>query len=299
MIRCASSALYLCGVLSAQTFTQRGFLDTQLWLYPQTSPNDSGNAVDGMLLRYEPSWKPNTWLKLNASFDARVDTHDEVDRSLRIDWRDRTLERPALSIRRLSAIVTKGRFTAEVGKQFIRWGKADILNPTDRFAPKDFLNVVDTEILAVTALRLTYDTGADSFDVVWQPLFTPSRTPLLNQRWTVIPAAIQIEDLGANYPGRSAFGARWNHTGAGYELSLSYYDGFNNLPLFAAQPIPPGVAIKRFYPPLRFYGADAAVPLNGSRSKPRKATTLRPTSRKTNTSSTSSNSNGKCTSGRS
>jgi len=266
VIRCAGKAvLFFWSVLAAQTFTQRGFIDTQLWLYPETAPNDSGSAVDGMLLRYEPSWRPVSWLKLNASFDARVDTHDEVDRSLRLDWRDRTVERSALSVRRLSAIVTKGKLTAEFGKQFIRWGKADILNPTDRFAPKDFLNVVDTEIFAVTAARLTYDTGTDSFDIVWQPLFTPGRTPLINQRWTVLPAGaagVQFDDLGAQYPGRSAFGARWNHTGSGYELSLSYYDGFNNLPLFNSAFAPPAcVSIERVYPPLRFYGADAAVPM--------------------------------------
>ena len=30
----------------------------------------------------------------------------------------------------------------EAGKQLIRWGKTDILNPTDRFAPRDFLTVL-------------------------------------------------------------------------------------------------------------------------------------------------------------
>ena len=49
--------------------------------------------------------------------------------------------------------MARGRFTLDAGKQFIRWGKADIVNPTDRFAPKDFLNVVDAEFLAVTGLR--------------------------------------------------------------------------------------------------------------------------------------------------
>ena len=39
------------------------------------------------------------------------------------------------------------RSTIEVGRQLVRWGKADILNPTDRFAPRDFLNVVHNEYL--------------------------------------------------------------------------------------------------------------------------------------------------------
>ncbi len=34
---------------------------------------------------------------------------------------------------------------------FIRWGRADILNPTDRFAPRDFMNVIDPDFLPVLA----------------------------------------------------------------------------------------------------------------------------------------------------
>jgi hypothetical protein len=250
--------------LHAQTFSERGYLETRLTLYPETAQNDSGHAVFESLLRYEPSWKPKPWFKLNASFDARVDTHDQVDRSLHPNWPDRSIERPALSVRRLSAIVSHGKFTAEIGKQFVRWGKADILNPTDRFAPKDFLSVIDTQVLAITAARLTYNTGSDSFDFVWQPFFTPSRTPLLDQRWTVLPATLDgvaLHDSGSVIPGRSSFGGRWNHVGAGYEFSLSYYDGFNHLPLFDASLGVTGIDLRRVYPSLRLYGGDAAIPL--------------------------------------
>ena len=126
-----------------------------------------------------------------------------------------------LSLREFNATITKDKLTAEFGKQFIRWGKADILNPTDRFAPKDFLTVTDPDFLAVLAARVTYDTGTNSFDFVWQPRFTPSRTPLLNQRWTVLPPAVDgiaLVDLGSEFPGRSAFGARWNHIGIGLRV---------------------------------------------------------------------------------
>ena len=65
----------------------------------------------------------------------------------------------------------------QAGKQFIRWGKADILNPTDRFAPRDYLNVVDNDFLAITAARVTYGTQSDTFDLVFAPRLTPSRVP--------------------------------------------------------------------------------------------------------------------------
>jgi hypothetical protein len=256
----------LCLPSAAQNFSQRGFLESSLELYPETAPNDSSHAVDDGLFRYEVSYKPWTWLRLAGSFDARFDTHLQTDRSAALDWQDRTLKRPALSLREFNATITKGKLTAEFGKQFIRWGKADILNPTDRFAPKDFLTVTDPDFLAVLAARVTYDTGADSFDFVWQPLFTPSRTPLLNERWTVLPesaSGLALVDLGSQFPGRSSFGARWNHIGSGYEFSASFYDGFNSLPVFQGTLNATDTAIDyvRTYPELRLYGADAAVPL--------------------------------------
>ena len=256
----------LPAILCAQNFNQRGFIETDLSLYPETAPNDSGQVVDDDLFRYEASYKALPWLRLAGAFDARFDTHQEVERTAHLDWQDRSLQRPALSLREFNATITKGKLTADFGKQFIRWGKADILNPTDRFAPKDFLTVTDPDFLAVLAARVTYDTGADSFDFVWQPRFTPSRTPLINERWTVLPEAVDgvvLVDLGSEFPGRSAFGARWNHIGSGYEFSASFYDGFNSLPVFQSEPSasPDAIDFVRTYPALRLYGADAAVPL--------------------------------------
>jgi hypothetical protein len=258
---------FLCALLclpaGAQKFDQRGLIESGLDLYPEAAPNDSGHAVDESLLRYEASYKALPWLQFAGSIDARFDTHQEVERSAHLDWQDRSLERPAFSLREFNATITKGKLSAEFGKQFIRWGKADIPNPTDRFAPKDFLTVTDPDFLAVLAARAIYDTGTDSFDLVWQPRFTPSRTPLINERWTVLPqavAGIALVDLGSEFPGRSAFGARWNHIGPGYELSASFYDGFNSLPVFAGT-LRAAINFVRTYPALRLYGADAAVPL--------------------------------------
>ena len=256
----------ICVSGAAQNFTQRGFIESDLDLYPESAPNDSSHAVDQSLFRYEASYRALSWLRFSAGLDARFDTHEEVERVAHLDWQDRTLLRPSLSLREFNATITRGKLTAEFGKQFIRWGKADILNPTDRFAPKDFLTVTDPDFLAVLATRVIYDTGSDSFDFVWQPRFTPSRTPLVNERWTVLPPpeeGLALVNLGSEFPGRSSFGARWNHVGSGYEFSASFYDGFNSLPVFQGGVNTRGTVIDYVttYPALRLYGADAAVPL--------------------------------------
>lgn len=132
----------------------------------------------------------------------------------------------------------------------------------------------------MTGARLTAGLQANTLDVVWAR-FTPSRTPLLDQRWSGLPAYLQslpLVDTGGDYPGRSQAGARWSHVGNGYEFSLSGFGGNNNLPLIvraepaleaadtpllpgAANTIPAPVPIMRAYPRIWMAGGDAAIPL--------------------------------------
>jgi hypothetical protein len=268
--RCAASSLALAGVftLRAQDFTQRGYLETRLQAYPQAARGDSSHAVADALFRYEAAYKPNSFWRFAGVFDAQTDTHRQVERRWNLSWQDRTIPAPAFSVRRLSAAYSRAGFTVEAGKQSIRWGKADLLNPTDRFAPRDYLRVVDNDFLAVTAGRLIYERGANTIDLVYVPRFTPSRIPLLGQRWVVfpesIPAEVQILDLGSRFPGGPQFGARWNHVGSGFEYSACFYQGFQHLPLLEARAVslrPPRVEFQRLYPNLRLYGGDVAIPL--------------------------------------
>src|ERR1700722_571317 len=88
----------LCLPGFAQNFTQRGFIESSLSLYPETAPNDSGQAIDDSLFRYEASYKALPWLRLSGAFDARFDTHQEVERTAHLDWEGRSLEGPAVSL---------------------------------------------------------------------------------------------------------------------------------------------------------------------------------------------------------
>jgi hypothetical protein len=254
------------GVPSAQSVTQRGFVEGRTSLYPQEAPNDDTQAVLDVLAREEAFFKPTTWIQFAGGLDLRANTHDQVRDSWQLDFSDRTVQRPRLSVRRLSATLTRGTLTLDAGKQFIRWGKTDIVTPTDRFAPRDFLNVFDNEFLAVTGVRGTVQAGQETFEAVWVPRLTPSRVPLLNQRWTVLPPAavgIPIVDVGAPLPEGSQTGLRWSHLGAGFEVSASFFDGFNHLPNFETdvQAVPTIIRFARVYPAIRMYGGDAAVPL--------------------------------------
>lgn len=242
----------------AQGYTQRGFIEARSTFYPQRTGNDRATAVGESLFRYESFYAPSNTFQIAGAVDFRTDTHHQVERDFKLSWQDREIQRPLGEVRRLSATYHRGPVTFEVGKQFIRWGKTDIVTPTDRFAPRDFLTVVDNEFLAVSAARLNYEKGANTIEAIWSPRFTPSRIPLLHQRW--LPdstAAIPSDAIHRDIPGGPQAGLRWNHSGA-VEYELSLYQGFNHLPSFAlAERFP---AIDMFYAKITMVGGDVAVP---------------------------------------
>jgi hypothetical protein len=264
---------------AGQTVSQRGFLEGSGLVYFRPTATDDRQLIGEALFRQEASWTPAPWLSLAGAFDARAATDDRVDPDWRFDCADRGLKRPAACVRRLSVAFRRGGLTVEAGKQFVRWGKADILNPTDRFAPRDLLDVIDNEFLAVSAARATYERGPNTIDLVWSPRFTPSRLPLANGRWA-IPAAggspallaagtlpggtgLPVVDLGAIFPSRPQAGVRWNHVASGFEYSASVYDGFDHLPRLDASVNQAAgrVEVQRIYPVMRMAGGDLVWPL--------------------------------------
>jgi hypothetical protein len=259
------------GAAEAQSFAQRGFVDGTAFMFPQTGANDPTRVVADLTIRDEVFAQPAGWVRFAAGLDVRASSHHHVDDRWQLDLSDRGVRRPRLALRRLTATVAGRGVTVDAGKQFIRWGKTDIVTPTDRFAPRDFLNVVDTEFLPVFGVRTIAELGKETFDVVWVPRFTPSRVPLLDDRWSAVPdagVAGPLVDRGAVLPKGSEFGIRWGHAGAGVEYSLSLFDGFNHLPNIGVQPrlvqneVPARIEIDvtRSYPSIRTYGGDLAIP---------------------------------------
>jgi len=249
---------------AAQTFTQRGFVQGVLTGYPWTTPRDDTRVVADTLGRWEPGVRAGSW-RLDGAFEGRLDTHDMTQHSAEVTYWDRSLQRPALSVARLTASWARGPLTIEVGKQLVRWGKTDILVPTDRFAPRDYLTVVDADWLGVTAARVTLAKASNSLDLVVTPRMTPSRTPLFDQRWVALPPSagpFVLVDDGASFPDGAQFGVRWNRVGSRLEHSISFFRGFDHLPIFSARPTgrPAEIAIRRDYAALTSVGADVAVP---------------------------------------
>lgn len=270
-------ALALALPVAAQTTTEgasitnRGSVTGTGVAFPQATSVDATRLDGDVLVRDELFVKPRAWVQFAAGVDLRADSHGQVEDEWRVDVTDRGIRRPRVSVRRLAMTLTKGPITIDAGKQFIRWGKTDIVTPTDRLAPRDFLSVVDTEFLPVIGVRATAQLHGDTIEAVWVPQFTPSRIPLFDQRWTPAPPVegVVLVDGGTRWPSGSQAGIRWAHTGDSIEYAATFFRGFNHLPAIEATPSPGAgtptgfipVDVVRTYPRIESYGGDVAMPM--------------------------------------
>lgn len=267
-------ALVACGARAAhaQRVAYRGFAEMTGQLFPQDTPSDDVRGLAALHVRLEPAVRLAPWARLRATLDARADTRRYVERVWRVDWQDRSPRRPAVSVRQAQVALSRGALTVDAGKQFIRWGKTDILAPTDRFAPRDVLEVVDDDFLAIGAVRAQVASDTTSVDLIYAPRLTPSRVPLIDSRWTSLPP----EGLGADltiarsaFPGGPQFGARLNYVGAGFEGAVAVYSGYNHLPVPSLLVVPPSpsaivsrprVLVSSVFPAIHMIGGDVVVP---------------------------------------
>ena len=128
----------------------------------------------------------------------------------------------------------------KVGKQRIAWGTADGFNPTDNFSPYDFEDPLDFKNkLSVWALNATLYLSPFDFSLILQPLFEPSLLPnfdLLGSQNSPLMAQYKdkLKTPEVRIPEQRAknfiFGSRLKYKGEIFDVSLSYYHGYMNIP---------------------------------------------------------------------
>jgi hypothetical protein len=186
----------------------------------------------------------------NQRFDVKVRAIAEDafgDRRNRVDWMQATW------------FLRTERVDVRIGKQKVRWGKADGINPTDFFTPIDYtvlLPLEDDRYEAVPAVRAdVHIDETDSVSLVAVRGFTPTRTPWPKPS----PFAVSNDE-----PSGWQLGVRWLRTGERLDWSLSAFRGDAALPLLHAEPTTTGEpAFVRHYARLDALGADIARNFGG------------------------------------
>lgn len=187
------------------------------------------------------------WRQVNINLTPEIYfTNWPLSAGMMDKFEERDKERYIANLKEGYAIYYGDNFNLSIGKKIYSWGKADGYNPTDSINPYDFLDVPDNEKIGVFSAALSYSFGNSYMDLVFIPTFTPSRLPDGDNRWAGNPGGDeQGETQGRQFntiaytlsdreiPGRqmenSQFAIRFGTTIRGWDLSLSYYDGFDSV----------------------------------------------------------------------
>ena len=172
---------------------------------------------------------------------------------------DDDIKRNIANIKEWNARFKSDHFTASLGKHIFSWGTADGFNPTDNVNPRDFTDFIENEKIGVPSLDLNFFSGNYRFEAIVIPVFTPSRLPLFDKRWSPIPQNFPLMINDRSLPSETMdnvqFGSRFSATLGGWDLSASYFNGFEYVPTgLISTPIP--TSITPVYDEVDIYGFD-------------------------------------------
>jgi hypothetical protein len=150
------------------------------------------------------------------------------------------------------------RLQGRVGYQVFSWkmvesySQADLLNQADRR-----LDLLDPDKLGEPSVFLRMPLPAwlgDALEAYYLPWFTPGPLPFSESRYSPVsgtPYRIDTESGSETYDSPSG---RWEPQGAlrhlwrvgGFDAALFYFHGYRRFPLFAPDPLRPGMLLPRY-----------------------------------------------------
>lgn len=150
--------------------------------------------------------------------------------------------------------VPKGPFNFRLGKQAIRWGKSDEVNPTDNFTPEiwnEFLNFdrADRKLPVPMAKIDYFFKEFYGLEFIWLPYYVPSRIAIADSDWE--PYTLRYyhalgvpvnEKRPAENLTHPVAALRLKRNGINWDWTVSYAYHYDELP--AAYLTPVGVDLK-------------------------------------------------------
>ncbi|GAX61285.1 hydrolases of the HAD superfamily [Candidatus Scalindua japonica] len=191
--------------------------------------------------------------------------NDNYSSSYIDEFENRGVRRLSFDLEEYYAEFNFNSFDLKIGKQIFSWGKADGFNPTDNLNPRDYIDLfVEEEKIGVPAINLTYYWKNFTFDFVFIPTYTPTRLPLINARHSFLDPETQFvingRELPADKLSSSQTAIRILRHISGWDLSVSYYDGYDDLTLATVES---DQSLTPRYNRTRVVGVDLATTFGG------------------------------------
>lgn len=164
-------------------------------------------------------------------------------------------------------------FDLRVGKQRLAWGTADKLNPTDNLNPDDFSDLVNfTDKIPTWAVKGSYYLGDVILTGVWLPSLTPILLPRNSASLFLGEQVASFQNnltLPAQQPQNSLFAFKLGSRLGRWDYSLSYFNGYDDIPILRQTTISDGPGgspgqLGLGFPKMQVIGADFATELFGA-----------------------------------
>lgn len=137
-----------------------------------------------------------------------------------------------------------------IGKQAIRWGKSDEINPTDNFTPQDwteYLNLSRAERkILVWMAKIDHSYKSYLIEAIWMPFFVSSRIPEAGSDWepflqrqyrnNIIPFRVRRPERPSKDLESQVAAIKVKKSTSAYDLSLSYAYHYDELPALYVEP---------------------------------------------------------------
>ncbi len=221
--------------LSLSRLGLKGMASVKSIAYFSETPNDRRSFYDEGLLQVEWARRLAPWVDMKAVVEGRADDNNFAD-GFHFEVPDRNRHRSYFDLKEAMLGLQGDPLRLTIGKQLFAWGTADGYNPTDNLNPYDYMDPIDREKLAVYSVAAQLTAQRVGLTLVVAPLFTPSRVPLTTSRWfPALPADTLAIAAPRGLPSTTAqnmqYAARLRATVAGWDLSLSYFEGFEHTPV--------------------------------------------------------------------
>jgi len=145
--------------------------------------------------------------------------------------------------------LTFDKWDVRVGRQFITWGRADAIKPTDQFKRRDYTDLPEDREEAILAIKGDYYISNWTLEGVLAPIFEEDILPYnIENRWLLLPKTGNIPGQGdtefnfsyqinlAQRPSEtlesSQAGLRLSGDYAGWDFGLMYAYSYDRIPTF-------------------------------------------------------------------
>lgn len=129
------------------------------------------------------------------------------------------------------------------GYQVYDWSVTDTVSPNDNISPRDFMDIIRWDRITVPSISTRI--GYDSFlELVYLPWFTPSKLPVSGSRWAqTLPPGVARGDQNLPSKVHCQFAARAGTVYQGFDLGISFYNGYSYAPSLRQDVISPSSAL--------------------------------------------------------